>query len=276
MYNLNLETNEILLSSIVNPYLRVLSSDYPTDTIPIYRNGSQYKHQSTSTGDDYPLWWLQLTTDRILSDVITNQTEEKEKYLPPPSPRQDQSVQTDVEKSRPTSSSRSSHIQKSSSSATSNHYQLIDEIDDGNNSKRILPFPDHNITDYQIENLNTRITSSKQSETDYATSFLSLHKQSSSTLDHHSYHTACHLCLNDAVRARTKSSESTSTSLLASLLERYEITLRQRHRAIAIVNDELLDIDDVLKRYRDKLHGSSLVRSSTVSKLAHYLLCIMD
>ena len=69
--------------------------NYSSETIPVYQNGRQYKHQSISTGDDYPLWWLQLTTDLILSDSITNQTEEKEKSLPPPSPRQDQSVQTD-------------------------------------------------------------------------------------------------------------------------------------------------------------------------------------
>jgi len=143
MFNLNLETNEILLSSIVNPYLRVLSSNNLSETISFYRNGIKYKHQAVSTGDDYPPWWLQLTTDLILSDLITNQNWEKEKYRPSPSPRQDQSVQTDVEKSRP-SSSRSSRVPKSSASTTtSTHYELIDETDDGNNAKRFLTFSEN-------------------------------------------------------------------------------------------------------------------------------------
>ena len=85
-----------------------------------------------------------MTTDLILSDLITNQNEEKEKFIPPPSPRQDQSVQTDVEKSRPTSSTRSSRFPKSSSSTTtSNHYQLVDEIEDGNNTKRYLTYSEN-------------------------------------------------------------------------------------------------------------------------------------
>lgn len=146
MFNLNLETNEILLSSIVNPYLRALSSNNLNETITIYRNGIEYKHRSTSTGDDYPHWWVCLTTDLILSDIITNQNEEKEKYILPPSPhRQDQSIQTDFEKSRPTSSTRSSRFPKTSSSSatTSNHYEIIDEIDDGNNTKRYLTFSEN-------------------------------------------------------------------------------------------------------------------------------------
>jgi hypothetical protein len=275
MYNLKLETNEILLSSIVNPYLRTSTSTYSSETISVYQNGRHCKHQSTSTGDDYPLWWLQLTTDLILSDLVTNQTEEKEKFLPSPSPRQDQSVQTEVEKSRPSSSSRSSHVQKSSSSVTSNHYQSIDEIDDGKNLKRIL-----SNTDYQIENLNKRPTSSKQSDSDYLT-FIS-------TTDHHSHQTTCPICINNATRVQTscpiclnnatrvQTKTSSSSTLLASLLERYERTLRERQRAFTIINDELLDIDDVLKRYRDKLHNSSSVRSTTLSTFCHYLLCIMD
>ena len=40
------------------------------------------------------------------------------------------------------------------------------------------------------------------------------------------------------------------------------------NRAIAIVNDELLDIDDVLKRYKEKLHQTSLVQSNTVSRIS--------
>jgi hypothetical protein len=141
MFNLNLETNEILLSSIVNPYFRAVSSDHLSETISFYRNGIRYKHQSVSTGDDYPHWWLRLTTDLILSDYLTNQCEEKEKFLPPPSPRLDQSVQTDDEKARPSSSLR---IHKSSSSTgTSNHYQLIEEINDGNNAKRHSAYSDN-------------------------------------------------------------------------------------------------------------------------------------
>ncbi|CAF4572319.1 unnamed protein product, partial [Rotaria magnacalcarata] len=76
-----------------------------------------------------------------------NQNVEKEQYLPPPSPRHNQSVQTDVNESKISSSSSSSslsrsiHFQNYSSSATtSNHYELIDEIDDGNNAQRSLPF----------------------------------------------------------------------------------------------------------------------------------------
>lgn len=144
MFNLNLETNEILLSSIVNPYARAISSNNFSETITFHRNGIEYKHQSVSTGDDYPPWWLRLTTDLIVSEIITKQGEEKEKYQPPPSPRQDQSVQTDVEKSRISSSSRSSRFFKSSSSTTtSNHYEFIDETDDGNNSKRFLTLSDN-------------------------------------------------------------------------------------------------------------------------------------
>jgi hypothetical protein len=145
MFNLNLETNQLLLSSIANPYLRALPSNSLSETITIHRNGIEYKHRSISTGDDYPHWWLRLTTDTILSGLITNQNEEKEKFIPSPSPRQDQSVQTDVEKSRTLSSSKSSRIQKTSSSTTttSNHYQFIDETDDRNNAKRFLTFSEN-------------------------------------------------------------------------------------------------------------------------------------
>jgi hypothetical protein len=135
MFNLKLETNEILLSSIVNPYRRALSSNYSTEIITFYHNDIQYKHRSISTGDDYPHWWLRLPTDVILSDLITNQYEEKENYIPFPSPRQDRSVQTDTEKSR-----SSSRIQNVSTSTTSHHYEIID---DRNNAKRSLAFSDN-------------------------------------------------------------------------------------------------------------------------------------
>ena len=125
MYNLNLETNEILLSSIVNPYRRVVPSKEFSDVLTFHRLGKEYKHRPTSTGDDFPHWWLRLTTDLILADFITNQGEEKEKSLPPPSPRHDQSIQTDVEKSRP------------SSTTTSNHYESIDELGDESHRQRV-------------------------------------------------------------------------------------------------------------------------------------------
>jgi hypothetical protein len=151
MFNLHLEKNEILLSSIVNPYLRVLPANNLSEIISSYRNGIEYKHRAISTGDDYPPWWIQLTTDLILSDLITNQTEEKEKYRLPPSPRQDQSVQTDVEKSRLSSTSRSSRAPKSSSSTTTdNHYELIDEFDDGNNAKRFFTYSNNSSRVKQI------------------------------------------------------------------------------------------------------------------------------
>ena len=139
MFNLNLETNEILLSSIANPYLRVHSSSNIADRISFSRHGIEYKHQAVSTGDDYPHWWLRLTTDVILSDVITKHTEEKEKFQPPPSPRHDQSSQTELDKSRQSSSTRSSRIPKSSSSTnTENHYEFIDDTD--RNSKRLFTY----------------------------------------------------------------------------------------------------------------------------------------
>jgi hypothetical protein len=120
--------------------------------------------------------------------------------------------------------------------------------------------------------------SSKQSETDYNAFVFTLNQQqqqSYSTPDPHNGGAGCHCLSTETIRVRPKSSNSPSTTLLPSLLERYERTLRDRQRAITIVNDELLDIDDVLKRYREKTQNSSSVRSSTVSKFSHYLLCIM-
>jgi hypothetical protein len=251
MFNLNLETNEILLSSIVNPYRPACPSNDSSRIISTYLNGTEYKTRSVSTGDDYPHWWVRLTTDLILADFITDQGEEKEKSLLSPSPRQDQSVQTDIEKFRPSSSSR---IQKSSSSSTTNnHYELID---DENNAKRP--------------------TSSKQFEADYNTFVSSLNQhQQSSTPESYNHRIRCHSSSNETTRSRKKSSESESTTVIASLLERYERTLRQRQRAFAIINDQLLDIDDVLQHYRDKMYDSTTERSNTVNKLSHYLLCIM-
>ena len=137
MYNLNLETNEILLSSIVDPYRRAVPSDELSPVVTVQSHGKVCQHRPTSTGDDFPRWWLRLTTDLILADFVTNQGEEKERSLPPPSPRHDQSIQTDVDKSRP-SSARSSRVHKSSSSGTTlNHYELIDEPDDGTRGPRV-------------------------------------------------------------------------------------------------------------------------------------------
>jgi exonuclease VII small subunit len=65
-------------------------------------------------------------------------------------------------------------------------------------------------------------------------------------------------------RKRTKSSESTSTSILTTLLERYERTLKERQQAIAIINNQSLDIDDVLKRYRQKIENLDKVNSSNI------------
>ncbi|CAF1166687.1 unnamed protein product [Rotaria sordida] len=287
MFNLNLETNQLLLSSIANPYRRAISSNYSSEIISIYRNGIEYKHRSVSTGDDYPHWWLRLTTDFILSDFIKIQNEEKEKKpLLPPSPRYNQSVQTDIDESRTSSSSsRSQCIQKSSSSAatttTTNHYELIDEINAKNCAKQCLPFSDisqridshHNINcrlcNYQIKNssIHDYANINKQSENDNNIFVSSLNhdhqKQSYSIPDHHQNNrVTCHCFSNDTTRTRTNSSESTSTTLLASLLERYERTLRERQRAIAIINDELLDIDDVLKYYREKIYNTSLKQSN--------------
>lgn len=73
-------------------------------------------------------------------------------------------------------------------------------------------------------------------------------------------------------RNRTKSSESTSTSVLASLLERYERTLCERERTTAFANEEFIDIDDVIKRYRAKIQNSAITtRSNTVNKLIFFV-----
>ncbi|CAF4949494.1 unnamed protein product [Rotaria sp. Silwood1] len=265
MFNLNLETNELLLSSIANPYRRVISSNYSSDVISIYRNGIEYKHRSISTGDDYPHWWLRLNTDFILSDFIKIPYEEKEKkYLPSPSPRHNQSVQTDIDESRISSSSRSVRIQKSSSSATTtNHYESIDDI----NRQRI---DSHNDINCRLNDYKTCTHNNKQSDNDYNIFVSSLNhhgQQSYSTPDYQSHRVPCHCFSNDTTRTQTKTSDSTSTTLLANLLERYEKTLRERQRAIAIINDELLDIDDVLKHYREKIQNSSSKQSNIAMEL---------
>lgn len=124
----------------------------------------------------------------------------------------------------------------------------------------------------------------QQTLTDYKTFACSLHhhpQQSYSTPDHFNGQISCHCFSNETPRIRTKSSESASTNVLASLLERYEKTLRERQRAFAIVNDQLLDIDDVLKHYRRKIENSPTTKSNTVNRICSLsfsfnLLCITD
>jgi hypothetical protein len=114
-------------------------------TTKYIRHEIEYTNQSVSTGDDYPQWWIQLPTNVLLSNYITNQGEKKKEPLSIPSPRQqqqlDQSIQTDIEIENLQRSS--SRIHKSSSSVTINdNYEIIDHINDGNNSRRLLPFQD--------------------------------------------------------------------------------------------------------------------------------------
>lgn len=157
LFNMDIQTNEHLLSSNVNPHRRMNISELRWERKTSFHHGRQYHDRCVGTGDDYPLWWLQLSTDLLLSTRITKQSEEKKKISPSPlpSPRQqlqlDQSIQTDIEqdsdhdldKTCPPSSARSSRIQKSSSSITINDtYEIIDQTNDGNNSRRMLPFFD--------------------------------------------------------------------------------------------------------------------------------------
>ena len=277
LFNLNMQTNENILSSIADLYHHDFPPSYSSEITTNFRNGISYINRSVSTGDDYPQWWIQLSTNIILSDHITNQGEEKLKILSLPSPRQqqDQSIQTineqqleiDLEKSR-----RSPRTQKSSSSVTiSNHYEIIDEIDDGNNSRRSFPFS--NLSDNQMETssnhtysiLRQTRPSSKQSDSDYHTLSYNNNQQSYSTLDHQNIQQSSY-CSSVATnhRTRTKSSESTTTSILANLFERYERTLRDRQRAIAIVNDELLDVNNLVNYYRQKLQKSISIQSDKV------------
>ncbi len=77
------------------------------ETTKFIRHGIEYSNKSISTGDDYPQWWIQLSTNVLLSNYITNQSEKKKQF--------DQSIQ---------------------------NYEIIDQINDGNNSRRFLPFQD--------------------------------------------------------------------------------------------------------------------------------------
>jgi hypothetical protein len=276
LFNLNMQTNENILSSIANPYHHDLSTSYSSEITTNIRNGISYINRSVSTGDDYPQWWVQLSTNIILSDHITNQGEEKMKIISLPSPRQqqDQSIQTineqeleiDLEKSR-----RSPRTQKSSSSVTiSNHYEVIDDVDDGNNSRRSFPFS--NLSDNQIETssnhtysiLRQTRPSSKQSDSDYHTLSYNNNQQSYSTPDHQNVQRSSY-CSSVATNHRTRT--KSSTSVLSNLFERYERTLRDRQRAIAIVNDELLDVNNLVNYYRQKLQNSISIESDKVKFL---------
>jgi len=234
------------------------SSYFSWHTTRTIHKGIEYISRSVSTGDDYPQWWLQLSTNVILSDHITNQNEEKKTFSSFSSPRQfHQSIQTDTE---------SSYIQKSLSSVRINdNYQIIDQIDDGNNSRRFLP---SHLNDYQINILPNddynRLQSSEQFNPDSNTLSLALNHQTYSTSDPSNiqdtqYHYGTHQTNR---QIRTKTSENTSTTILPILLERYKRTLQERQRTTAIVNDQFLDIDDILKRYRQKIQNSDRVSLS--------------
>ncbi|CAF4697537.1 unnamed protein product [Rotaria sp. Silwood1] len=298
LFNLDIQTKKNILSPVANTYISDFSSNSDYDIKTMIRNGIRYSNQSVSTGDDYPQWWLQLPANIILSSFITRHNEQHNTYINFISSRQqDQSIQTitkqDTEiesvRNQILSSTQSPHIQKSSSSITiSNNYEIIDQIDDGNNARRLFPLInhrprsdlygdiDHHLSNGQFETLssdeNDRLhrarTSSKYSDTGYNTH--------TSTIDQISYSTPnpCNIqvpyrCSTNEIyqRTRTKSSENTSSTVLATLIERYERSLRERQRSIAIINNELLDIDDVLQYYREKLQNSKTTQSNQTAQL---------
>ncbi|CAF1152410.1 unnamed protein product [Rotaria sordida] len=299
LFNLDLETNKNLLSSIVNPYVRTLSSYHDRDTRTMIRNGIKYSNQSVSTGDDYPLWWVQLSTHRVLSDFITYHDEQQNTNLTfISSKQQDQSIQTVTEqdteiervKYRTSSSIESSPIRNSSSSVIiNNHYEIIDKIDDGNNARRLLPWTYHHrqkigsygdldphLSDSQCktssicenDRLRQERTLSKYSDTGYNSYASTVDQSSCSTLSPCSILVPYRYYTNTTnQRIQTKSSENTSTAVLATLFERYERTLRERQQPIAIVNNELLNIDDIIKHYREKLRSSITTKSNTTAQL---------
>ena len=111
------------------------------------------------------------------------------------------------------------------------------------------------------------MTSSKQSETDYNQFVASLNEQnhqSYSTPEPHSTaRVICRCSSNTNLRSRTKSSESTSTALLSTILERYEKTVRDRQHAMIIANEQLADVSDLLKRYQGKVEYCQATSSSS-------------
>ena len=223
MFNLNFETNEILLSSIVNPYHRVQKSDISKANSSFRSNGKEYHHRSISTGDDYPNRWNQLSTDFLLS----NDSNEEEKKI--------------------CSSPHRTYLQRDcSSSSTMNHYQIIDEID----------HPVENLsTSFSSNRTPRNTTSSKYSDAGYQT-FVS-------SVDHQQ---------NLSYSTPDQRHCQSSSKLLNDLLERYERTLRERQRAFTFVDDQLLDIDDVLKRYREKLVKPSVIQSKSVRRRIFLLI----
>ena len=143
MFNLHLETNEILLSTIVDPYRLALPSDEPFQRRFIDRRGIERRHQSVSTGDDYPRCWLRLSTDQLLTDEIfdrNDETNSKEKRPPSPfrSPRLERVAQTDPPRSRSLSPPlRLPTIQRSSPRTTIiNRFEIVDQIDLGSRESR--------------------------------------------------------------------------------------------------------------------------------------------
>ena len=134
-----------------------------------------------------------------------------------------------------------------------------------------------NLSTYDYAHTNKELISPKQSENDCYAVVSPLNRYQK-----HPYSTADHLNSQESYRcysndiSNRKSSETVPTKLLANLLERYERTLHERQRAIAMINDELFDIDNVLEYYRGKIRNSSSIQSNRVSELSYYLLCIMN
>ena len=158
LFNLNLETNDNLLSPSANPHIFNFLPNSRSETTSLIRNGVEYSNRAISTGDDYPQWWLQLSTNLILSNYITSQGECKEHILSVQSATQhDQFIQTDKEQGleighenlRELSSAQSARVHKSSSTVTmGNSYEIID---DENNARRFLPFTDRRQQVKEIE-----------------------------------------------------------------------------------------------------------------------------
>ena len=127
------------------------------------------------------------------------------------------------------------------------------------------------LSDYQTETgssldhdrLRRTTALSKQSNTDYNTS---LDRQSCSTFRPYNIQVPRYFPTDETSRrTRTKSSDSASATVLETLLERYERTLHERQRTIAIVNDELLDINDLLQRYKEKIQSPRTTESDRVN-----------
>lgn len=121
---------------------------------------------------------------------------------------------------------------------------------------------DSHLSDYQTDTSSPRGTSclrattmsSKQSDTGYNTIASNFDQLSHSTYDRYTMQSPLNASFyENSQKVPTKSPEPASTTVLATLLERYEKTLRERQRTIAMLDNELLDIDDVIKHYREKI-----------------------